>query len=259
MPASASSARRSSSPPASERRPHDARSNRFGAPPAPAPDRVRRSPRARSSCASATGSSASATSSSRARGARSTTAPRCPSRRGQIYDRSGTVVLAASVTRDRLIVSAEHMTDAASAPRWPAFLTAQLEPRRGRPPRPSRRKLETGKPYLVLARDLAAGAVRRRSRRRPRAAGHRRHLLRVRLGPELPAGRRRPEQHPRGAPHRLRQPRGRRASTASSSSTRTCSSGEPKVVEADRDASGKPLAETERTVEPGRARARTSG
>ena len=32
-----------------------------------------------------------------------------PSRRGQIYDRSGTVVLAASVTRDRLIVSAQHM------------------------------------------------------------------------------------------------------------------------------------------------------
>ena len=35
-----------------------------------------------------------------------------PSRRGPIYDRSGTVVLAASVMRDKLIVSAEHMTEA---------------------------------------------------------------------------------------------------------------------------------------------------
>ncbi len=34
-----------------------------------------------------------------------------PSRRGPIYDRSGTVVLATSVTRDRLIVSAALMPD----------------------------------------------------------------------------------------------------------------------------------------------------
>ena len=32
-----------------------------------------------------------------------------PARRGTIYDRSGTVVLAESVTRDRLIVSADRM------------------------------------------------------------------------------------------------------------------------------------------------------
>src|SRR5439155_1277272 len=33
-----------------------------------------------------------------------------PSQRGQIYDRSGTIVLAASVTRDRLIVNAEELS-----------------------------------------------------------------------------------------------------------------------------------------------------
>jgi hypothetical protein len=35
-----------------------------------------------------------------------------PSRRGQIYDRSGTIVLAASVMRDRLIVAADKLTRA---------------------------------------------------------------------------------------------------------------------------------------------------
>ena len=151
MPASASSARRSSSPPASER-PSSARSNRFGAPPAPAPDRVRRSPRARSSSASATGSSVSATSSSRARAARSTTGPRSRAERGQIYDRSGTVVLAASVIRDRLIVSAEHMNEAERA-EMVAFLTAQLGLDAAAAALAA--KLAEPKPYLVIARDLA--------------------------------------------------------------------------------------------------------
>ena len=89
-----------------------------------------------------------------------------PSRRGQIYDRSGTIVLASSVTRDRLIVSAENMDDAERAA-MVEFLTAQLaldaaasgalaaklvEPQAVPGPRPR----------------PPARAVRRRSRRPPR-------------------------------------------------------------------------------------------
>src|SRR5438093_13336986 len=48
-----------------------------------------------------------------------------PSQRGQIYDRSGTVVLAASVTRDRLIVAADTLTADRQAA-MTEFLTAQL-------------------------------------------------------------------------------------------------------------------------------------
>ena len=46
-----------------------------------------------------------------------------PSQRGQIYDRSGTIVLAASVTRDRLIVAADQLTAAQQAT-MVEFLTA---------------------------------------------------------------------------------------------------------------------------------------
>src|SRR5829696_1870887 len=75
-----------------------------------------------------------------------------PSRRGQIYDRSGTVVLAATVMRDRLIVSAEHM-DAGERDEMVAFLTSQLG--LDAPAADAiRSRLETEKPYLVLAKDL---------------------------------------------------------------------------------------------------------
>jgi cell division protein FtsI (penicillin-binding protein 3) len=76
-----------------------------------------------------------------------------PSQRGAIYDRSGTVVLATSVSRDRVVVSAERMTDA-DKQRMVDFLTQML----GLDATGAagvRAKLDTGKPYLILARDLA--------------------------------------------------------------------------------------------------------
>jgi len=76
-----------------------------------------------------------------------------PSRRGAIYDRSGTVVLASSVSRDRLVVSAERMTDA-SKDRMVEFLTEMLT-LDAAGAAGVRAKLDTAKPYLILARDLA--------------------------------------------------------------------------------------------------------
>src|SRR6185437_5612930 len=76
-----------------------------------------------------------------------------PSQRGQIYDRSGTIVLAASVMRDRLIVAADQLTAAQQAA-MAEFLTAQL----ALDPTASgalAAKLQSGKPYLVIAKNLA--------------------------------------------------------------------------------------------------------
>jgi cell division protein FtsI (penicillin-binding protein 3) len=170
-----------------------------------------------------------------------------PSRRGQIYDRSGTVVLAASVMRDRLIVSAEHMTEADRI-RMTAFLTAQLDldpaaavTLQGR--------LETGRPYLILARNLAperSQAIEQAAtaagitgisfesdsiRSYPQAGGGPNSTLAANLIGFVNrdgVGQYGVEQY-----------------------YQDLLSGQPSVVEADRDASGKPLAETERTVEQG--------
>ena len=170
-----------------------------------------------------------------------------PSRRGQIYDRSGTVILAASVTRDRLIVSAENMTPADRL-QMTAFLTAQL----GLDDAAAaalQAKLETGKPYIVVARDLmpeqsaameaaaAAGSIGRISfesdsaRAYPQVGGSPGSTLAAHL-----IGFVNREGNGQYGVEQFYQ---------------SILAGEPKIVEADRDASGKPLAETERTVEPG--------
>lgn len=170
-----------------------------------------------------------------------------PSRRGQIYDRTGTVVLAASVMRDRLVVSAERMT-APDRARMVDFLTTQLElgPEAAAT---IQSRLETGRPYLVLARDLAPerseaieGAARKAGidgisfesdsiRSYPQAGGGPGSTLAANL-----IGFVNREGEGQYGVEQFYQ---------------DILAGEPKVVEADRDASGKPLAETERTVEPG--------
>lgn len=75
-----------------------------------------------------------------------------PSRRGQIYDRSGTVLLASSVTRDRLVVSGQNMTEAEQLA-MTEFLTMQLDLDEAATA-DLQVKLETGKPYIIVARDL---------------------------------------------------------------------------------------------------------
>ena len=170
-----------------------------------------------------------------------------PSQRGQIYDRSGTIVLAASVTRDRLIVNAEGLT-AEQRTTMVEFLTAQL----GLDAAASGQlaaKLDTGKAYLVVARDLqpeksteieAAATTAGiqgitfesdSARSYPQAGGGPNTSLAAQLIGFVNrdgAGQYGVEQF-----------------------YQDVLAGQPKVVEADRDSNGEPLLETERTVEPG--------
>lgn len=170
-----------------------------------------------------------------------------PSRRGQIYDRSGTVVLAASVMRDRLIVSAEHMT-AADRAEMVAFLTAQLDLDETAAATIQTR-LETGRPYLVLARDLAPeqSEAIEQAARKTGIGGISFESDSIRSYPQSGGG-----------------PNSTLAANLIGFVNREgvgqygveqyyqdVLSGEPRVIEADRDASGRPLAETERTVEAG--------
>jgi cell division protein FtsI (penicillin-binding protein 3) len=170
-----------------------------------------------------------------------------PSRRGQIFDRSGTVLLAASVTRDTLVVSADTMTDADRI-QMTAFLTAQL----GLDDAGAadlQAKLETAKPYIVVARDLMpeqSDAIQSAA-----AAAGINHL-----SFESDSARSYPQSG--GSPSSTlaaqligfvnRKGDGQYGVEQFYQSTLA---GTPKVVEADKDATGKPLADTEHTVDPG--------
>ena len=170
-----------------------------------------------------------------------------PSRRGQIFDRSGTIVLAASVTRDRLVVSAENMTEAEQV-EMATFLTAQLQLDEEEAAA-LQDKLATGRPYLVIAKDLLpeqSEAIEVAAR----AAG---------IGDitfESDSARSYPQVG--GSPNSTlaahligfvnREGQGQ---YGVEQYYQALLAGEPKVVEADRDAGGNPLVETERTVEPG--------
>jgi cell division protein FtsI (penicillin-binding protein 3) len=170
-----------------------------------------------------------------------------PSRRGQIYDRSGTVVLAASVVRDRLIVSAANLNDQ-SRERMVSFLTTQLnlDPAGMES---VRAKLETGKQYLVVARDLppeqteaisdaaataGIGGITFESdsiRSYPQPGGSPSSSLAATLIGFV--------NHEGAGQYGVEQ------------YYQAVLAGQPKIVEADRDASGKPIMETERTIDPG--------
>jgi cell division protein FtsI/penicillin-binding protein 2 len=170
-----------------------------------------------------------------------------PSQRGQIYDRSGTILLAASVVRDRLIVAADKLSAEQRAD-IVDFLTAQLELDQAASGALAA-KLGTGKPYLVVAKDLqqekatsiaaaaaAAGidAISFESdsaRTYPQAGGSPDSSLAAHLIGFVNrdgAGQYGVEQF-----------------------YQDVLAGQPSVVEADRDANGQPLLETERTVEAG--------
>ena len=170
-----------------------------------------------------------------------------PSQRGQIFDRSGTILLAASVVRDRLIVAADKLTPEQRA-NLVDFLTAQLE----LDPAASGElaaKLATAKPYLVIAKDLqpekstaiAAAAA---------AAGI------DAISFESDSARSYPQSG--GSPDSTLAAqligfvnRDGSGQYGVEQFYQDVLAGQPKVVEADRDSNGQPLLETERTVEPG--------
>jgi cell division protein FtsI/penicillin-binding protein 2 len=81
-----------------------------------------------------------------------------PSPRGQIFDRSGTVVLASTVVTERLIVSAAHLRTDADMAAMVSFLAEQL----GLDPTAAdalRVRLAAGKPYNVVAKGLTPQQV----------------------------------------------------------------------------------------------------
>jgi cell division protein FtsI (penicillin-binding protein 3) len=169
------------------------------------------------------------------------------SRRGEIYDRSGTVVLASSLVHDRLIVSAEHLTDAGEAT-LVAFLADSL----GLDPAAAdalRLKLAAGKPYNVVAKDVAperAEAIRAAAdaagiggisfeseavRDYPQAGG----------GPGVSLA-----AHLLGFVNQAGQ-----GQYGIEQFYQSQLAGMPEIVEADKDANGQPIVATEHVVEPG--------
>ena len=131
-----------------------------------------------------------------------------PSKRGDIYDRTGTVVLATTVQRERLVAAPDQLTPGAAPDdgRWSCPDPRARRGRRGRAARPDdRHGASTSSSRHGLERD----------HRRPDPRGDRRQarlrpVARARARAGLPAGRRRTGLDPRGPPPRLRQPRGRR-------------------------------------------------
>jgi len=170
-----------------------------------------------------------------------------PSKRGSIYDRSGTVVLATSLIRNRLVTSAQRMTDA-TKDELTAFLTEMLT-LDATAAADVRAKLATGKPYIILARDIApetAEAIRQ--------AADARHITGLTF--ETDAVREYP-QTGGGAGMSLGAQLLGFVNQAGAGQYgveqfyQSTLAGKPSVVEFDKDANGQPLADTERVVEPG--------
>jgi cell division protein FtsI/penicillin-binding protein 2 len=170
-----------------------------------------------------------------------------PSKRGQIYDRSGTIVLAASVTRDRLIVSAERLTPVERA-EIVGFLTAQLQLDAAESGIVAA-QVETGRPYLVVARDL----LPERSQAIEEAA-----LAAGITGISFESDSARTYPQDGGGPNSSLAAhlvgfvnRDGQGQYGVEQHYQDVLAGAPSIVEADRDASGAALAETQRTIEAG--------
>jgi cell division protein FtsI/penicillin-binding protein 2 len=170
-----------------------------------------------------------------------------PSPRGEIYDRSGVVVLAGSVTRDRLVVGADRMS-AEQRDRMVAFLTEMLQLDEAGA-QAVRTKLETGKPYLVLAQDLSP-----ETSEAIRAAAGERGIGGI--GFESQTVRTYPQAG--GSPGSSlaaallgfvnREGKGQYGVEQYYQDVLT---GKPRIVEADKDANGEPVIDTERTIQSG--------
>jgi cell division protein FtsI (penicillin-binding protein 3) len=77
-----------------------------------------------------------------------------PSRRGEIYDRTGTVLLATTVERDRLVAAADQLAKSAEKRRATTdelIRMLELDQEAGAV---LREKLASGKPYVIVARNI---------------------------------------------------------------------------------------------------------
>jgi len=169
-----------------------------------------------------------------------------PSSRGDIFDRSGTIVLAATVTRERLIASGQQLT-----PDQRAALVALLTPILSLGDDEAtalQAKLDTAKPYLVLATDLTP-TVAEAIRSAVDLAGL------PGLGFETTYSR---AYQPGGAPGSSLAAQligfvnqAGAGQYGVEQRYQDVLAGVPRVVEADKDANGQSIPETERTVTPG--------
>ena len=184
--------------------------------------------------------------------------------RGTIYDRSGTVVLATTVQRDRLVAYPAQLTGdtpAATAERRRS-VGATLVRILGLGTTDGadlRAKLASGKAYVVLARDLDADQLERSVQAAIDDGTLREVAPGARAGPRLPAGRRCPGHVARGPPPRLRQPRRCRPVRGRGPLAGGRSAGAPQVV-ARRARRGRAARSSRRreVVEPGSAGRRRS-
>jgi cell division protein FtsI/penicillin-binding protein 2 len=103
-----------------------------------------------------------------------------PSRRGDIYDRTGTVLLATTVDRDRLVVAADQLAkDPARRVQTGDQLVRILKLDDPVDAQALREKLDSGKPYVVLARGIDPSTAER-----IRQALHDQRIFNVALEPE---------------------------------------------------------------------------
>ncbi|MBI3751318.1 MAG: penicillin-binding protein 2 [Chloroflexi bacterium] len=169
-----------------------------------------------------------------------------PSKRGDIYDRSGTVLLAGTIARERLIGSAQQL-DAGQQQALVDLLTGSL----GLTPddvAALQEKLASGRPYVVLAQDLSP-ATAEAIRSATDAAG----LPGISFETTFTRA-----YQPGGAPgsslaaHLLGFVNDAGAGQYGVEQRyQEILAGTPSVVESDKDANGQPLADTERIVSPG--------
>jgi cell division protein FtsI (penicillin-binding protein 3) len=170
-----------------------------------------------------------------------------PGRRGEIYDRTGTIVLASSVVHSRLIVSATHL-DTAAEEKLTAFLSGALGLDEAATAA-LRIRLAAGKAYNVIAKDLSpdqAEAIRSAAaaasiqgitfetetvRDYPQAGG----------GPGMSLA-----SHVLGFVNHQNQ-----GQYGVEQFYQAQLAGTPQIVEADKDANGQPIMDTEHVVQAG--------